>query len=87
MAPTSRIEESTPATTTTGRNRCLSAISVPRLHRRVKPTMRTVKRDGARHERRVVTEPRFHRQVFRAGVPRAGDGVVPVDNDGPQTLT
>jgi hypothetical protein len=88
MATKSGFEEAAAATTTTttGRNRGQRAISVARLHWSVEPAMRTFERGAARHERRMVTEPRFQGQVSRASVPRTGDGVVPVDHDGPQTL-
>ena len=85
MAPTSRFEVAGPAATTAGRNRYQGAISVPRLHWSVERAMRTVERGAARHERRVLTEPRFQRQASRASVPRAGDCVVPVDHNCSQT--
>lgn len=55
------------------------------LHRSREPTMRPVMGAACR-KRRVVSEPRFQRQVARTRVSCTGDCVTSVDHNGPQTL-
>jgi len=85
MTTASRIEEALSAATTGRNRRCRVPIFLRQLHGGVEPAMLTVV-GCACHERRVMTEPCFQGQVSRAGVPRTGDSVVPVDHHRPQTL-